>query len=45
MRIGGTTSARLIKVSLEQLQEQVLKAGLLTSAELDDFRALLDNPE
>jgi hypothetical protein len=45
MRIGGTTSARLIKVNLEQLQEEVIKAGLLTSAELDDFRSLLDNPE
>jgi SAM-dependent methyltransferase len=45
MRIGGTPSARFFKVTLEQLQDQVLKAGLLTTAELEDFRSLLDSPE
>ena len=45
MRIGGTAPAKFQKVSVEQLQEQILEAGLLTSAELDDFRPLLDNPE
>jgi ubiquinone/menaquinone biosynthesis C-methylase UbiE len=45
MRIGGTPSARFHKVTLEQLQDQVLKAGLLTSAELQDYRSLLDSPQ
>src|SRR5258708_17645560 len=45
MRIGGTPSASFFKVTSEQLQDQVLKAGLLTLAELEDFKSLLDSPE
>jgi len=45
MRVGGTPSARFVKVTLEQVQDQVLKAGLLTPAELEDFLCLLDSPE
>ena len=29
----------------QRLQDQVLKAGLLTLAELEDFKSLLDSPE
>jgi len=45
MRIGGTTTARFFKVSVDQLQDQVLKAGLLTPAELEDYLSLLDSPK
>jgi 2-polyprenyl-3-methyl-5-hydroxy-6-metoxy-1,4-benzoquinol methylase len=45
MRIGGTPSASFFKVTSKQLQDQVLNAGLLTPAELEDFQSLLDSPE
>jgi SAM-dependent methyltransferase len=44
MQIGGTPGARLWKVTLEQVGDQILKAGLLTLAELDDYRSLLESP-
>jgi hypothetical protein len=44
-QLGGTPSARLWKITLEQVQDQVLKAGLLTLAELEDYRSLLESPE
>jgi hypothetical protein len=45
MQIGGTPSARFWKITLEQVQDQLLEAGLLTSAELEDYRSLLDGPK
>ena len=45
MQLGGTPSARLRKITLEQVQDQILEAGLLTLAELEDYRSLLDSPE
>jgi SAM-dependent methyltransferase len=43
--IGGTPSARFWKITLEQVQDQILEAGLLTSAELEDYRSLLESPK
>jgi 2-polyprenyl-3-methyl-5-hydroxy-6-metoxy-1,4-benzoquinol methylase len=45
MQIGGTPSARFLKITLEQVQDQILEAGLLTAAELEDYRSLLESPE
>jgi SAM-dependent methyltransferase len=45
MQIGGTVSARFWRITLEQVQDQILEAGLLTSAELEDYRSLLESPE
>lgn len=45
MQLGGTPSATFWKITLEQVQEHVLASGLLTLAELDDYRALLDSRE
>jgi hypothetical protein len=45
MQIGGTPFARHWKITLEQVQDHVLEAGLLTPAELEDYRSLLDSPE
>jgi SAM-dependent methyltransferase len=45
VQIGGTPSARFWKITLEQVQDQLLEAGLLTSAELEDYRSLLESPE
>jgi ubiquinone/menaquinone biosynthesis C-methylase UbiE len=44
MQIGGTPSARFWKITLEQVQDQILEAGLLTLAELEDYRSLLESP-
>ena len=45
MQLGGTPAARLIRVTLEQVQDHVLAAGLLTPAELEDYRLLLESHE
>jgi SAM-dependent methyltransferase len=45
VQIGGTPSARCWKITLEQVQDQILEAGLLTSTELEDYRSLLESPE
>jgi len=45
MQIGGTLFARLWKITLEQVQDDVLEAGLLTLAELEAYRSLLTSPE
>jgi SAM-dependent methyltransferase len=45
MQIGGTPSARFWKITLEQVQDEILEAGLLASTELDEYRSLLDSPE
>jgi SAM-dependent methyltransferase len=45
MRIGGTPSARVWKITLEQVQDQILEARLLTPTELEEYRSLLDSPE
>jgi hypothetical protein len=45
MALGGTPFAKFWKITLEQVQDHVLKAGLLTVAELEDYRSLLDSPE
>jgi len=45
MQLGGTPSARFWRLTLEQLQDNILAAGLLTQAELEDYRTLLESPE
>jgi ubiquinone/menaquinone biosynthesis C-methylase UbiE len=45
MQLGGTPFARMWKITLEQVQDHVLEAGLLTPAQLEDYRSLLDSPE
>jgi hypothetical protein len=45
VQIGGTPSARFWKITLAQVQDQILEAGLLTSTELEDYRDLLESPE
>ena len=45
MQLGGTPSARFWRLSLEQLQDDILSAGLLTRAELDAYRKLLESPD
>jgi hypothetical protein len=45
MQIGGTPSAKFWKITLEQVQGEILEAGLLTLAELEDYRSLLESPE
>ena len=45
MQLGGTPSARLWRITLEQLQNDILAAGSLSQEELEDYRALLENPE
>jgi hypothetical protein len=43
MQLGGNPSARFWKLTFEQLQDQVLEAGLLTEAEAGDYRILLES--
>jgi SAM-dependent methyltransferase len=45
MQLGGAPFARMWKITLEQVQDHVLEARLLTPAELEDYRSLLDSPE
>ena len=45
MDIGGTPATRFWRVTLEQQQDHLLAAGLLTQAELADYRMLLESPE
>jgi ubiquinone/menaquinone biosynthesis C-methylase UbiE len=45
MQIGGTPFARFWQITLEQVQDHVLRAGSLTVAELEDYRSLLASPE
>jgi hypothetical protein len=40
---GGSTGARLFRANFEQLREGLLRAGLLTQAELDDDLSSLDD--
>jgi SAM-dependent methyltransferase len=44
MDIGGTTATHFWRVTLEQQQDHLLAAGLLTQAELADYRTLLESP-
>ena len=45
MQLGGTPTARFWRVTLEQVQDHVLAAGLLTPAELEAYRTLVESPE
>jgi SAM-dependent methyltransferase len=45
MDIGGTPAVRFWRVTLEQQQDHLLAAGLLTPTELADYRTLLESPE
>jgi hypothetical protein len=45
MQLGGTPSATFWKITIEQIQEQVLASGLLTAEELDNYRTLLCTPQ
>jgi len=41
---GGSAGARLFRANFEQLQNELLRVGLLTQAELDHALARLDDP-
>ncbi|MGO9425699.1 MAG: class I SAM-dependent methyltransferase [Steroidobacteraceae bacterium] len=45
MQLGGMPSATFWKITIEQVQEQVLAAGLLSAEELKDYRTLLCSPQ
>jgi SAM-dependent methyltransferase len=45
MQLGGTPSARFWKITFEQIQNQVLESGHLTSAEVEEYLNLLQSPE
>jgi SAM-dependent methyltransferase len=45
MSIGGTPAMSFWRVTLEQQQDHLLAAGLLTQAEVADYSALLESPE
>ena len=44
-QLGGTTATSFWRVTLEQQQDHLLAAGLLTPAELEEYRTLLESPE
>ena len=43
MQLGGTASARFWKITFDQIKDQVRAAGLLSEAEANDYRALLES--
>ena len=45
VQLGGTPSSRFWRLGLEQLQKDILAAGLLTPADLQAYRELLESPE
>jgi hypothetical protein len=45
MQLGGTPSARFWKITFDQIEKQVLEAGHLTLAEVQDYRTLMESPE
>jgi SAM-dependent methyltransferase len=45
MQIGGTPTARFWKITFEQVAQQLLAAGLLSSLEAERYRALLESSE
>lgn len=45
MQQGGTPSARFWRFTLEQVQDGVLAAGLLTRTELAEYLALMESSE
>jgi hypothetical protein len=44
MDIGGTAATHFWRITLEQQQDHLLASGLLTPAELADYRTLLASP-
>jgi hypothetical protein len=45
MQFAGNSAARFYKSTLAPVQHQILEAGLLSSAELEDYRSLPDSRE
>jgi SAM-dependent methyltransferase len=45
MQLGGTPATRFWRLTVEQVQDQMLVAGFLTPAELETYRGLLESPE
>jgi hypothetical protein len=45
MMLGATPAARFWRVTLEQQQDHLLAAGLLTQTEVEEYRALLESPD
>lgn len=45
MQLGGTPSARFWKITFEQIQDHVAEAGILSRAELEAYRTLLESSE
>jgi hypothetical protein len=43
MQLGGTPSARFWRITLEQIQNELLASGRLTSQELQSYRELLED--
>ena len=44
MIAAGTPAARIYQLSVAQLRERIVSAGLLSDAEVDRFLALFDDP-
>jgi ubiquinone/menaquinone biosynthesis C-methylase UbiE len=45
VQLGGTPPARFWRMTLEQLQEEILAHGLLSASEIDLYCALLESPQ
>lgn len=45
MQLGGTPSARFWRLTLDQLEQDVLSAGMITAKELEEYRALLESSD
>jgi ubiquinone/menaquinone biosynthesis C-methylase UbiE len=45
MQLGGTPTARFWRMTLEQLQEEILADGLLSALEIELYCALLESPQ
>jgi hypothetical protein len=43
--LGGTPSARLWRITLEQIQNETIASGRLTPEEFHRYRELLEDPE
>jgi hypothetical protein len=45
MTLGGTPGATLWRMTIEQIQDQIVASGRLTPQELQSYRELLEDPE
>ena len=45
LQLGGTPSARFWRITLQQVQQDVLATGMITTKELEDYQTLLESPD